>query len=150
MDQHIRQLCCRDIGGDQQQLHSVQTRHVGVTFKHVLLPVWLANYRYHEKVFRVIVNGRTGEIMGDRPYSWAKIALLVIGIILAIVAAVLVFSGVAKGGEPPARRAHQADVPAPVASLAVELQGQDCGRLMSSASKQRGTGCPAHFESFAR
>src|SRR5207247_390699 len=65
----------------------------------ILLPVWLANYRYHDKVYRVIVNGRSGHILGDRPYSWAKITLLVLGILLAIALAVLVFAGVAKGAE---------------------------------------------------
>jgi DNA-directed RNA polymerase subunit RPC12/RpoP len=89
MDQQIRRLCEQDIGGNHQRLHSVQTRHVGVTFKHILLPVWLASYRYQEKPFRVIVNGRTGEIMGDRPYSWVKITLLVLGILLAIALIIL-------------------------------------------------------------
>jgi DNA-directed RNA polymerase subunit RPC12/RpoP len=113
MDQQIRQLCCTDIGGDQQQLQSVQTRHVGVTFKHVLLPVWLASYRYQERAYRVIVNGRTGEIMGDRPYSWVKITLLVLGILLAILLAVLVFATLSKGGEPPARHASPEQRPTP-------------------------------------
>ena len=100
MDEHIRRLCCQDIGGNHQRLQSVQTRHVGVTFKHILLPVWLAAYRYQDRSYSVIVNGRTGEIMGHRPYSWVKITLLVLGIILAIALAVLIFSGVAKGAEP--------------------------------------------------
>jgi DNA-directed RNA polymerase subunit RPC12/RpoP len=99
MDRQIRGLCEQDIGGNHQRLHSVQTRHVGVTFKHILLPVWLASYRYQERPYRVIVNGRTGEIMGDRPYSWVKITLLVLGILLAILLAILVFAGVSKGAE---------------------------------------------------
>ncbi|HKI37434.1 MAG TPA: zinc ribbon domain-containing protein [Gemmataceae bacterium] len=112
MDQAIRRLCEQDIGGDHQRLQSVQTRHVGVTFKHILLPVWLANYRYQQKTYRVLVNGRTGQILGDRPYSWLKITLLVLGIILAIALAVLLFTQVAKGGEPPARHAHKPEAPA--------------------------------------
>jgi DNA-directed RNA polymerase subunit RPC12/RpoP len=86
MDVQIRQLCCRDIGGDHQQLNSVQTQHVGVTFKHILLPMWLAVYRYQNAPYRILVNARTGEVQGDRPYSWIKITLAVIaGIILAAV-----------------------------------------------------------------
>jgi hypothetical protein len=144
MDEHVRQLCCRDIGGDHQQLHSVHTRHVGVTFKHVLLPVWLANYRYQEKVYRVIVNGRTGQIMGDRPYSWAKIALLVIAIILAIVLAVLVFSRVARGAEAPARRTHQPDAPAraDLPSLARRAGGR-ATRLTAAPGSPPGEPAPA-------
>ncbi len=129
MDEHIRVLCCRDIGGDHQRLHSVQTRHADVTFKHILLPVWLANYRYQEKVYRVIVNGRTGEVMGDRPYSWVKIVLLVLAVLLAVLLAAVVFAAVAKGAEPPARRAHR---PAAVARRAGD-GASDYGRARLSA-----------------
>lgn len=88
MDDEIRRLCCRDIGGDHQQLKTVKTKHVGVTFKHLLLPIWLAVYRYRESTYRILVNARTGEVIGTRPYSWAKIAgaaLAAAGLIAAIV-----------------------------------------------------------------
>jgi DNA-directed RNA polymerase subunit RPC12/RpoP len=124
MDQHIRSLCCQDIGGNHQRLHSVRTRHVGVTFKHLLLPVWLANYRYQEKVYRVIVNGRTSQILGDRPYSWVKIVLLVLAILLAVAVVALVASGVAKGAEPPARGRHAVAAPARItAERSVHVHG---------------------------
>jgi DNA-directed RNA polymerase subunit RPC12/RpoP len=121
MDEYIRRLCCQDIGGNHQRLHSVQTRHVGVTFKHLLLPVWLAAYRYQDRSYNVIVNGRTGEIMGHRPYSWVKITLLVLGILLAIALAVLIFRGVAKGAEPGRRAGIDGD-----GAGAVSPQGATC------------------------
>ena len=77
----------RDIGGDQQQIDQMKTSVGALTFKHVLLPVWLAAYRYRGKSFRFVVNGRTGSVEGERPYSTAKIAiavalaLIVVGII---------------------------------------------------------------------
>jgi len=40
----IEGLCRADIGGDQQIINSMHTQHVGVTFKHILLPIWLASY----------------------------------------------------------------------------------------------------------
>jgi DNA-directed RNA polymerase subunit RPC12/RpoP len=89
MDGRIREMCRRDIGGDQQQLTSVRTQHVGVTFKYVLLPVWMASYRFHDKAYRVVVNGRTGEVMGDRPWSIAKIVGLILLILMLIAAVVL-------------------------------------------------------------
>ena len=87
MEGQIRQLCARAIGGNHQRIHSVNTQHVGVTFKHLLLPIWLASYRYQDKPYRVMVNGQTGLVFGDRPYSWVKITFLV----LAILAAILLF-----------------------------------------------------------
>jgi len=113
MDQHIRMLCCRDIGGDHQRLDWVKTRYQNVTFKHLLLPVWLAAYRYREKLFRILVNARTGEVVGDRPYSVAKILALVLAILLIIGVAVFVFnasSGKGRGGSVKPRAEYRIDV----------------------------------------
>lgn len=84
MDGTIRSLCCQDIGGDHQRLHSVQTQHTAITFKHVLQPVWLAPYRYHDKLFRIAINARTGEVVGTRPYSYWKIFFLILAILAVI------------------------------------------------------------------
>ena len=67
-----------DIGGDRQRIHDVQTQISNVTFKHILLPVWLAAYKYRGKTYRFVVNGRTGKVQGERPWSTIKIALAVI------------------------------------------------------------------------
>ncbi len=69
----------RRIGGDTQRIHSVKTRFDAVTYKHLLLPVWMLAYRYRDKSYQVVVNAGTGEVQGDRPYSWIKIALAVLG-----------------------------------------------------------------------
>ena len=68
----------RDIGGDRQRIHTLDTRHRDVTFKHVLLPMWICSYRYRERVYRFLVNARTGEVQGQRPWSWVKIGLAVL------------------------------------------------------------------------
>jgi ribosomal protein S27E len=80
----IRGDAARDIGGDEQRIHSIDTRYSGITFKHLLLPIWVSAYRFERKVFQVVVNARTGEVQGDRPYSIWKIALLVLVILLAV------------------------------------------------------------------
>lgn len=93
MDEGIRQSICRDIGGDHQRIHNVHTLYSNITFKHLLLPVWVSAYRFHDKIYRFVVNARTGEVQGERPWSFVKIALAVLavlavaGTIAAIVAA---------------------------------------------------------------
>ena len=67
----------RDIGGDQQQIERIETEVGALTFKHVLLPVWLAAYRYRGRSFRFVVNGRTGSVQGERPWSGPKIAAMI-------------------------------------------------------------------------
>jgi DNA-directed RNA polymerase subunit RPC12/RpoP len=91
----IQQLCLQDIGGDQQMLAEMHTRYLGVTFKHILLPVWLASYRYRNQLYQILVNARTGEVVGRRPYSVAKIVALIAAI---VVAALLVWFLVARAG----------------------------------------------------
>lgn len=76
-----------DIGGDHQRIHTVDTQVSDVTFKHVLLPIWMAAYKYRGKSYRFVVNGRSGRVRGERPYSAWKIAGAVI---LAMIAAGIV------------------------------------------------------------
>jgi len=52
------------------------------TFKHILAPIWLMTYVYGTKSYQVIVNGVTGTITGSRPYSWIKVTLLVIAVLI--------------------------------------------------------------------
>lgn len=78
----------RDIGGDVQRIDSVQTRYADETFKHVLLPVWTAAYKYRGKSYRFLVNGQTGEVQGERPYSAWKIGFAVLTVAALILGAV--------------------------------------------------------------
>lgn len=84
MEPIIDSLIRQDIGGDEQKISSRSTQYSGITFKHILLPVWVSAYRYADKLHRILINARTGEVQGSRPYSPWKIAGLVI-LILAIV-----------------------------------------------------------------
>ena len=91
MDQKIAALCRADIGGDHQQLNDVKTKHLGVTFKHLLLPAWHSSYHYRDRLFHIVINARTGEVQGQRPISWAKVAFAILGsaALIAAIAAVI-------------------------------------------------------------
>jgi hypothetical protein len=43
------------------------------------VPLWIAAYRYGDRVYRFVVNGQTGAHHGTRPLSWWRVgaALLV-------------------------------------------------------------------------
>ena len=88
----IRGDCQRDIGGDEQRVDEMKTSWSALTFKLLLLPAWVAAYRYDNKSWRVLVNARSGEVQGERPWSKWKIAMLVIAIAAAIGAIALVAS----------------------------------------------------------
>ncbi len=86
MDAVIARDVRADIGGDEQRISRIDTRVSDVTFKHILLPVWLAAYKFRGETYRFVVNGRTGRVQGERPYSTVKIAIAVILALLAAAA----------------------------------------------------------------
>ena len=87
MDTTIRNEIHRDIGGDHQRIHHHSTNYSNITFKHALLPVYISSFRYKNKVFRFLINARTGRVYGQRPYSTLKI----MGAILLIAAIAWLF-----------------------------------------------------------
>ncbi|HZB46857.1 MAG TPA: hypothetical protein VE360_16490 [Pyrinomonadaceae bacterium] len=81
----------RDIGGDVQSIDNVSTHYSAITFKHLLLPVYVGAYRFNQKVYQVVVNGRTGEVQGERPYSFWKIFFFVLALLALVGLLALVF-----------------------------------------------------------
>lgn len=89
----IQRDALADIGGDEQRLDALETQHSDETFKHILLPIWMAAYRYNGRSFRFVVNGQTGKVRGERPWSAWKIALAVAAAILVIAVIAAVTAG---------------------------------------------------------
>jgi hypothetical protein len=95
MDRMILRDVKFDIGGDKQRVDHIDTDVSDVTFKHILLPVWMAAYKYRGQTYRFVVNGQTGAVRGERPYSKVKIAIAIIaGLIIAgIIGAIIALNG---------------------------------------------------------
>ena len=56
MHQQIVGFVHRDIGGDQQRITNIHVNYDEITFKHILLPLWISSYRYDEKIYRFLIN----------------------------------------------------------------------------------------------
>ncbi len=88
-EQRIREMerdaCAREV----ERLTRAETRLSEVASALCYLPVWLFGYRYDGKTYRVLVNGHTGEIVGDRPVSRNRV-LLTIAAIVAVIAVIVV------------------------------------------------------------
>ncbi|EDM44358.1 hypothetical protein SCB49_04995 [unidentified eubacterium SCB49] len=67
-----------DIGGDTQRIDKMDMALSNETFKHILLPIYISAYMYNGKRYNFFVNGQTGAISGERPYSFWKIFLFVL------------------------------------------------------------------------
>ncbi len=81
MDNKIEAGVKFDIGGSRQRIYSIDTHWFHVSFKHTLLPIWTGVYRYKKKGYRFLVNGRTGEVQGKRPWAIFKILRFIFAIL---------------------------------------------------------------------
>lgn len=90
--------CGRDVPGDTHRGLSVVNNFSHVTFKHVLLPIWIAAYRYNDKPYQFLVNGQTGEVVGRAPWSFWKIFFFVLAILAVIGVGVAIYMSQAEDG----------------------------------------------------
>lgn len=84
--------CSQDVPGDTHRSLRVRNQFSHVTFKHVLLPIWIAAYRYRGAPYQFLVNGQTGEVVGKAPWSVWKISLAVIAAIVVVATIVFLYS----------------------------------------------------------
>ena len=78
MDALIRSGILRQYSYDKVDYLNVSTTHENVTYKYVMIPVYVGNYSFKEKLYNFFVNGTTGKVFGKYPKSPLKIALLVL------------------------------------------------------------------------
>ena len=86
--------------GDTHRQLEVSTRFSQVNSDLCLLPVYVLRYRYKDKLYRFLVNGQTGKLSGSKPYSGKRIAAfvaIIIGVIAAIVLAIMLLAALANG-----------------------------------------------------
>jgi hypothetical protein len=53
-------------------------RFSNVTYKYLLLPVWMSSFEYKGKTYRFMVNGRSGRVGGKYPISPLRVAIAVL------------------------------------------------------------------------
>lgn len=97
MEQAIDTTIRRDIGGDQQRVTSSTISWRRTEYKHVLLPIWLLTVIYLGQPFQVYINGVTGEVHGQRPYSRVKIAAAVVVALLVVIGLLVLWSQARSG-----------------------------------------------------
>lgn len=61
------------IGGYSQRARGVNTTYLDPGYSLYLLPAWLLTYVHNGRTWSALINGSTGKVVGDRPYSVAKI-----------------------------------------------------------------------------
>ncbi|MBR2294155.1 MAG: hypothetical protein IJ869_00135 [Clostridiales bacterium] len=75
----------RQYNADRVGELNMSTSYDKVTFKYLLAPIWMANYKFNGTVYNFVVNGQTGRVAGKSPVSVIKVIIAII-IAIAIIA----------------------------------------------------------------
>ncbi|MBR1743715.1 MAG: hypothetical protein IJ733_17990 [Lachnospiraceae bacterium] len=75
----------KDHHADRSQVKSIRTEFDELTYKYLLLPIWMSSFKYKDKVYQFVVNGQNGKISGDTPVSVPKVILTIAAVIAIIV-----------------------------------------------------------------
>lgn len=68
---------------------NIKPVYSNIKYKYVLVPTWIANYKYHNKNYYFIVNGENGKISSKTPISGLKVCFTILLIILIFAVAAL-------------------------------------------------------------
>lgn len=85
LSNHISREIQNEHRADHVRNLSVSTEFDNITYKYLLLPIWISNFKYNDKVYQFMVNGQTGKVAGKTPLSIPKIIITVVAIIAIIV-----------------------------------------------------------------
>ncbi len=64
----------------------------------ILLPVHVLTYRYHDRIYRFLVNGQTGKIYGEKPWSTLRITMAIVAVMLLIALVIFVLYVLSRQG----------------------------------------------------
>ena len=93
MHRQLHDMCAAAVPGDTYRNLEIHPTFSGQTFKHVLVPVWVLAYVFGAKTFQLIANGYTGQMAGEYPKSWWKVALLIVAILIAVLVVIMLGEG---------------------------------------------------------
>ena len=67
------------------------TIYSNITYKYLLVPIWISSFKYKDKVYQFVVNGQTGKVGGEAPVSvWRVLLAILLG--AAVMLAVYYYS----------------------------------------------------------
>jgi predicted RNA-binding Zn-ribbon protein involved in translation (DUF1610 family) len=76
-----RRACLNQASTPRVRNFSMNLGFSAESWRYILLPLYLAVYRFENQVYQVVINGQTGEISGQRPVDWRKVWLVILGLL---------------------------------------------------------------------
>lgn len=71
---------------------SFSTQFDKITYKYILIPVWISSFVYKGKTFQFVVNGQTGKVGGKAPISALRVTLAILATLALIIALLYFFN----------------------------------------------------------
>lgn len=84
LERNIKRKIEKDYHANTVRSLRVKTSYTKIKYKYLLLPVWMAHFKYKDKIYQFMVNGQTGKVSGKIPISPAKVAISVVGVLLLL------------------------------------------------------------------
>ena len=81
---HIHEKIKDEKMADDVRNLSLNVNYRDITYKYLLLPVWISAFQYKDKVYQFMVNGQTGKVTGRTPISWIKVGITAAAVIAII------------------------------------------------------------------
>ncbi|MDL2253135.1 transposase [Ruminococcaceae bacterium OttesenSCG-928-I18] len=88
------------MGYDTANVFTLNAQYHNIRYKHMLLPAWLSAFAFGGKQYLYVINGETGKVGGQRPYSIPKIIAACL-VALAVVLFFILFFNDAEAAVPP-------------------------------------------------
>jgi hypothetical protein len=90
MREHTRRACRSQASTSKIRNFSMTLDFSKERWRYILLPAYIAVYRYNQQSYQVVINAQTGTVAGQRPVAWLKVwlavaALLSPGLLLGLV-----------------------------------------------------------------
>ena len=70
MERYIKNDAALKEGADAGDKLHISTQYFNVTYKYLLVPVWISSFTYENRLYSIVINGQTGEIAGQWPKSF--------------------------------------------------------------------------------
>lgn len=86
---NIERRIIRENKADRVRNLQVDSSFSKLTYKYLLLPVWISSYKYKEKVYQFMVNGQTGKVSGKTPISVPKVVITAVAVVLIFILLVM-------------------------------------------------------------
>ncbi len=76
------QACYDDIHSSHVRAFTMVLDFADESWRHILLPVYLASYRFEGRPFQLMINGQTGKVAGQKPVAWLRVWLVIAALLI--------------------------------------------------------------------